>query len=323
MKKILIAAFLIAAFVSCNNDDKGSSGVELPLNVDFTRIRVNTAEQLTDVHFLDKDNGVICGANASFMRTADGGVSWTYPTVPTDHSLMSVFMLDHEHVFTARKGLYATNAQGQFESRGGMENMLGNIFGLYFETPQKGFLLKQSNIMETTDGGNTWSVLFDGSPYLKEMVFVNSKVAFAYGGITQDGISGAVLFKTTDGGVTWTDLHREGAEILKSHFIDEHTGFIADYENKISKTTDGGVTWTEIGEVPNPRNGSAVSCLLYITDGQMLLSNYDGELFSSADTGKTWEKIYEHPKGLAISKIHRVDKTLYVIGDDGLVLKNN
>jgi photosystem II stability/assembly factor-like uncharacterized protein len=61
-------------------------------------------------------------------------------------------------------------------------------------------------IVKTTNGGNNWTLLLQGSGiYCRSVEFINTQTGFV-GGFPVSGGTTNILRKTTDGGTTWTDL---------------------------------------------------------------------------------------------------------------------
>lgn len=314
---------LLAFLFACNNDDdKTETNELLPLSEVFTQQKTSTSKQLTDISFADENNGIICGASGELLKTVDGGQNWRQVASPSDMSFSSVFMYDVKNIFLARRGFYKTTTGGDFQEVGGMSEYNGAIMGIYFTSPSVGFMLKESVVAKTTDGGNTWVPLFNENPYVKQLQFVSSKVAYVFGGTTRDGASGGVLYATTDGGNTWKNMNLQTSEIMAAHFIDDKRGFITDFERYVSETKDGGKTWVRVGRLPEPRFPGNASSILYANDKQLFVTNFAGQLLKSENNGADWRVIYETENEYALMKIYRNKQNLYMIGDDGLVLKN-
>lgn len=322
MKKILLLAAL-AFMASCSDDDSTSNPAptETLLSENFTNVRIEGHANFTDASFLDENHGVLGAASGVLLRTEDGGASWINVTGPMV-SYSNVLMYDQQTVFAARRGFYKMDSANNLESLGGLDDFSGAIRGMHFLSATTGFMVKDSEILKTGDGGNTWEVSYGENDYLKDLVFVTPQVAYAFGGTTHDGASGGVLVKTEDGGNTWTDLQLQSTEVLTMQFTNTTTGYAVNFANEFLKTTDGGTTWEPIGEIPAPEWGSAVSSMLYVSDKQIFVCNFAGQLLKSGNGGIDWEVIYENVDGNALTKIERAGAKIYVVGDADQLLKN-
>lgn len=329
MKKICSFA-LLAALFACNNDDsttetKGAqqdmsrSISQVPLSENFTRLDVDSDQTLTSISFMDSQNGIICGGYNEAVLTDDGGATWTHIDGPRDLvSFNSAFMYDERNIFAGRSHFYKVNGNA-FETVGNMGDYSGIINGIHFWSPTDGFMLKGSAVVKTMDGGENWAVSLGGENWLDGLECVSPDAMFAYGGRTHLGLSAGLMFTSLDGGLTWTNQNITGPQIMSAHFIDEKVGYIVDAHNNVSKTTNSGATWTQLGSIPST-NHNTMSSILYVSDQQMFVTSYDGVLYKSANGGATWTSLYEFEEGLY--EIYRTGRSLYVIGEMGLVLKN-
>lgn len=320
MKKIIYALATIAILSSCTTEEIIVQSGEQHLSESFTRVRVNLHENFSDISFYDENNGVIGATAGGIIKTNDGGTTWT-PMTGEFVSYSSVFMYDPSTVFAGRRAFYKMNGNAM-TNIGGLGNLDGAINDIHFNTAATGFAVKQSVIIKTNDGGNTWSVSHGATDHLKGLFFATPTVAYAWGGDTHDGLSGAVLVKTTDAGAHWEEVIIQTSEIIAMQFLDENTGFIINFDREFLKTTDGGTTWTKLGDVPQPPNHGSITSLLYVSDKQIFVTNLDGQLLKSSNGGADWQSIYQLHEGMGFSKIIRVNRTLYVIGDNGWLLKN-
>lgn len=131
---------------------------------------------------------------------------------------------------------------------------------------------KNSLVLRTTDGGDTWDYSFvnEFARYQVESVFfLNEKVGYASGPCYQNcNNNNAGVFKTLDGGITWYEITPsfrysnlfgtfENTHLWGLYFVDESTGYVVggdcnlqfnttlgDVQQFFYKTTDGGNSWS-------------------------------------------------------------------------------
>lgn len=211
MNKSILFAAAVAMLVSCHGDDEKSTG-HTELSENFNVVRIEGRPNLTDISFIDKDHGIVSGDIGYFIKTDDGGVSWTYVEDSPFVSFSSAFMFDANTIFAGRVGIYKFDASRNLNELGNLSNYSGAIKGIYFKSAQQGFILKDSDILKTIDGGNNWTLNFGAAQSLKMLTFPSQNIGYAAGGTTHDGASGAVLYKTADGGETWTNIALSSAE---------------------------------------------------------------------------------------------------------------
>ncbi|MCF6132781.1 WD40/YVTN/BNR-like repeat-containing protein [Flavobacterium wongokense] len=327
MKKAIYLVVAVATFYSCSDSDEVDSSKQL-LSESFTRVRVDVGSPFggitfDDISFCDEANGVMGGSSGTIIKTNDGGLTWTSMT-GTDATYSSVFMFNPSTVYAGRRDFYKMNENNAMIARGDLGQDIGTINDIHFYTATTGFALKGSTVLKSTDAGNSWGINFEESIYIKGLCYASQNVIYAWGGDTREGLSGAVLFKTTDGGNNWTEMSIQTSEIKAMQFLDKEVGFMVNHNSEFLKTTDGGVTWTMIARVPYaPYHNGGNTSLLYVNEKQIFVTNLDGQLLKSSDGGTNWQSIYEHPEpDGAFTKIIRVNKTLYVAGSYGYLLKN-
>jgi len=168
--------------------------------------------ELTDVHFVDQNNGWISGWTETMLHTTDGGATWTNQNIPPNNAYYSVF-------FTDLLNGWATGYAGK--------------------------------IVHTTDGGETWTdqtAPFNTEYY--RICFINSNEGWIAGGDAggfPSYISHRVILHTTNGGVTWIQQYGQAYEsLLRSiYFVDQNNGYTTGESGIIMKTTDGGSNWSQ------------------------------------------------------------------------------
>ncbi len=169
--------------------------------------------RLIDTWMVDEQTGFMVGENDTFIKTTDGGESWT--------------------------------GTGKRVAVGNTRN---NLERLHFATPTLGWIVGSfGTILRTTDGGETWENQDAGvDNNLKGVDFVDENTGWISG---QEG----VILHTQDGGATWTKQETESYDSLYDiAFVDLQTGWAVGDFGAILHTTDGGQTWTreKAGNLP-------------------------------------------------------------------------
>lgn len=288
----------------------------------WEKVESNTDKSLTDIFFINDTVGIACGVSGTFLKTSDAGKTWATINVGINHSFLSVFATDENTFFTARTGLYKTEVAGNnFKEIGGLSSNGASIFDIIFFSQMEGLIIKGHEILKTSDGGNNWHTAY--SPGLiDKMQFASENIGYAYGGFTNHVISRGEIHKTEDGGNNWRKLNIETSEITVTHFIDDKVGFFFNLDNQLYKTTDGGESWRLLASpVISPDDGNFID-LLFINESTGFAIGYSGVVFRTVDAGKNWQVEYRSTQGMHLSAITRSpDKTIYVVGDHGIILK--
>lgn len=170
--------------------------------------------RLIDAWMVDEQTGYMVGENDTFIKTTDGGETWT----------------------GTGKRVAVGNTRNNFER-------------IHFASPTTGWIVGSfGTILRTTDGGETWEnqdASVDNN--LKGIDFVDENTGWVAG---QEG----VILHTQDGGVTWTKQKTDSYNSLYDiAFVDSQTGWAVGDFGTILHTTDGGQTWTSenAGNLPS------------------------------------------------------------------------
>jgi photosystem II stability/assembly factor-like uncharacterized protein len=170
-------------------------------------------------------------------HTTDGGRTWQSRSVPCPS--LAPFAMDVSFGDAARGWLLCTGVGGA-----GNENRA---------------------IVQTTNGGQTWTVVAEASIG-----------GHSSSGLTASGYPNGIAFLS-----------------------DGHGWMSADRSRGIQATTDGGRSWRVVGTVPNGASTSIGSlAFLTDTDGFALLANGDqqvSQLIQSRDGGQTWRVVSSWP----------------------------
>ena len=256
--KLYFLLIISLFFVGCEADEDASAS-----NEDWKHLSSPTSIDLTDVFFVDADNGFIAGRSLDSIHTSifeDRGdpLSW-------------LRWLDQPHIITDSTRYY--------------QKM---IVATVPTEPEPSFF-------KTSDGGTTWTEV--SRPFVSDIAdifFVNSQYGFV--ATQHEGV-----YKTTDGGATWTkvlddiiylgDQRRIENPYTKLYFTDEARGFAFHHrENVFIKTNDGGESW---GFVPGFEGLSTLGFnkLLFPQGTQTGYAHGMGGFLKSEDGGESWKRV--------------------------------
>jgi photosystem II stability/assembly factor-like uncharacterized protein len=244
---------------------------------------------LIGVHAVDERVVWASGRQGTWVRTTDGGSTWTAGRVPGADTLE----FRDVHAVSADTAWLLSIGSGQ-ASRIYRTNDGGRTWSAqFFATDKRVFLdcfdfwdsrrgLATSDtfddrflILSTDDGGERWQeISADRLPVARkgEGMFAASGTCLVTLGtghawITTTAEGFSRILRTRDGGKTWAEsvppLPSASATIAMA---DTLTGLIISsgiddaqaMGNNVAKTTDGGATWALIGRVPDPVYGAAV-----------------------------------------------------------------
>lgn len=125
-----------------------------------------------------------------------------------------------------------------------VEGFTQTFYDINFVNNDIGFLIGDSGLYKSTDGGYTWKLM---SAAIGESSFLSAPSASAVFTLKYD-----TLFKSFDGGVTFDAQKFDFPFISKPFFLNATTGYLAGAGyNKLFKTTDGGHTWMMVTNATN------------------------------------------------------------------------
>lgn len=187
-----------------------------------------------------------------------------------------------------------------------------------FYDEMNGLICGESNIIRTTDGGNSWEEVFiAGADEFVDIEYVNENEVFICGEVG----SNSCIFKSVDGGLTWNNLCNFGnIHAHDLYFYDANTCFLTGI-NTIYRSSDGGNTWIET--IINLSNFTHFKSIHFPTD-EIGYAVGEGEfetIVKSTDGGENWNAI-DISSTSGLNYVHFTDELNgLVFGDNGVVLK--
>jgi len=183
-----------------------------------------------------------------------------------------------------------------------------SVSSLSFFDEKNGYITYKYFTARTKDSGKTWKEIkpdsddYEGNEFillsenLRNVVFINEKIAWGYGG---------GIWYSNDGGEIWkmTISTYDTESLYPSCFLDENNGWIVGSNEEIWHTKDG-KTWKQI-KIPeslsrNDKNYPERKCAFgnvnFVSPNEGWITRDDGSLFYTNDEGKTWQIIYQSEK---------------------------
>ena len=254
-----------------------------------------------------------------FLRTIDGGNTWTTGNVPDiqDEHLNHIFAMDADTAWICTNNGYG-HGNIYKTSNGGSswKKQLSIIaFYIHFFDKKNGLLISYPLHYTTTDGGETWLPIpvENFPPYLPGeffYLFACNNFIECSGDTLWYGSTKGRVYRTTNRGYNWsvwsTSLEKN-ANINSIAFMDGKNGIAISCidgsslefaSNKMARTRDGGETWTTISAPDRPMFANithvpGADSTFFVTS-----SSDSGALYGSAysiDFGKTWITIDSIP----------------------------
>lgn len=182
----------------------------------------------------------------------------------------------------------------------------------------------EPSIYRTTDGGATWTRVYDErlGGELGGVAFSDAQHAWAAGTALGETSMSGLLLASADGGLTWRSVEIAGARpLLAVQFPSASVGYLAGEGGEVWKTTDGGATWAR--SVPGAADVMFASVsFIDATHGWVCgplgeEASHSGRCYATADGGATWTDVTpdEQQPLLACSFVSGGEG--WVLGEDG------
>jgi photosystem II stability/assembly factor-like uncharacterized protein len=275
--------------------------------------------QLYDIAFPTATNGFAIGSGGAFLKTTDGGVTWTAHDIGAKYTLFQI------HFTSATTGYIM----------GGIR--IGPAM---------------SKVLKTTDGGQTWNEIYSlNTDYVTDMFFLND----THGWLS----SYQKIIYTSDGGQNWTTVAQASANTIKNVFFTSATrGLYLDNNYKVRKSTDGGQTWSIFSDLAlngktmnfaDPKNGFMLTTMSQVlfssvdsgatwvaknspgeicdvivaeTDSIVYLLNYyENKILRTADAGTTFQTVYQQ-NGAGLKNFKKFHGKYYAVGAGSLIIES-
>ena len=223
--------------------------------LDWNIISTPVTSTLTDLSFIDKNNGWVSGRDSTLLKTSDGGKTWQALDTDYNSNFNGIYAWNStEAIVVGNAGAIFKTTNGGADWTGATIATTNNINAVHFPGTNTGYVAGRSGLMAaTTDGGLNWTVQDAGVlSHLNDVFFIDATTGYAVGN------SGQILF-TSNGGSTWSPQVSGQSSTLNSvFFLDADHGFVTG-RGFVLVTKDGGQTW----EVQDTPSGNSLNDVLF------------------------------------------------------------
>jgi photosystem II stability/assembly factor-like uncharacterized protein len=153
---------------------------------------------------------------------------------------------------------------------------------VYFVNEHDGWILgstsKESSILQSIDGGETWQQRYRCSEGLFNIKFANHRVGWVVG-------SNGSILRTSDGGANWA-RQKSGVNVLLTGLavLDMSNAWVTGALGTLLYTRDGGETWNR----RDIKSQVGISDIVFLDSERGWAVGY-GTILSTTDGGKTWD----------------------------------
>lgn len=319
---ILILLVLSSLFGQAQNWSKADLG------------SLSSLTYFTKVHFINDNEGLVIGLNATLFRTIDGGFTWNEIQTGATHHFQVVSFADENVGFI--NGLKTEDGGATWVPQ---ESTLSFTFlHAINENHLIGNTQEGANYyQESWDGGVTWDsipipTLFDSDIYgyyPNGYSSINDQTAYLSlrKGII-DSADSLNILKTNDGGNSWNPIvvpipnppPSLGFNGFKGiAFPSENIGLLI-HNKGIVKTSDGGNTFSEVIPESRPEYWEPVTIYAASTDHYLLvglkpfITETSVSMYETLDGGLTWVKAIFAPGNEYLSDVFCTSNNCFAVG---------
>jgi photosystem II stability/assembly factor-like uncharacterized protein len=192
------------------------------------------------------------------------------------------------------------------------------ITAISFTERDHGWAVTPSVILETTNGGRSWTEKLEGGEKIfHSIAFINPTTGWVVGSQFKDGVSKPFVLNTVDGGKVWRGQSIEAPAGLQSlSFYDADNGWAAG-SNVIVHTTDGGVTWHLQKGVEGIGKLMAIGCL---SRQRAWAVGEEGTILHTEDGGQTWN-VQDAGTTEALYRVRFYGERGWIVGSQSTLLR--
>ena len=210
----------------------------------WVEISTGTIPGLEAVCFTDVNTGYAGGWQNYFIKTTDGGVTWTTQIIdPGIWYFRDIEFWDTNNgvAATADPDIYVTSDAGATWTLA--TGLSQNIQAVTYADASTLFVVGgDEKISKSTDGGQTWSSIYTGT---FQYMFMGVEFLNANYGMVM-GEDGKVMI-TSDGGSNWTNTNAGGYGLMRgAHIFNTDSAYVCGTPEELYKTLNGGTNWNSV-----------------------------------------------------------------------------
>jgi len=159
---------------------------------------------------------------------------------------------------------------------------------VFFINADTGWVTGNSIIMNTTDGGVSWTVQDSSNMEFWSIHFTDKDHGWAVG-YKSSGLHGFIYY-TADGGQSWDFQDSSQYELMDIYFVGADTGYAVGGgrgHSMLLKTTDAGTTWEELDQY-----GRQLYAVQFINDTVGWAVGEQGCILKTENGGISWDKTF-------------------------------
>jgi photosystem II stability/assembly factor-like uncharacterized protein len=281
---------------------------------------VAKSSSLSDLYWgkiVSKDSIIVSGDVGACLFSSNGGANWTSLNTGIVPAITAFYCNNSQMIAAGQNGEILFNDKNNSWKAAHSRTTAYNLSDINFFNSKIGWLCgTNSTILNTKDGGNTWSkqsISYNGD--FNTICFPTESNGFV-------GCGSGEMYSTTNSGSTWSkvNLNLNHKTITKIYFLNKNIGYFCGDKGYLYKTTNSGKNWNSV-IVPSKNKLNSIK---FMNDSLGCIVADGGEIFYSDDSGESWFKATNTNTTTNIVDVAFLNaQTLFAIGSKGLVLKSS
>lgn len=276
--------------------------------------------KLLSIEFTSNDVGFAVGSGGAFLKTTNGGLTWTAYSTGFPYHFREIFFLNAEVGYLAGNRLDENDGRLLRTSDGGVtwQEVFAvdgyMFFSVYFYNENVGFL-GTFGYYKTVDGGQTWTHNNSIFSNVKSFYFKDLNNGFL---TAEENGAPAGGYKTTDGGINWDEFETEACQQI--YFVDNTTGYLLTNNSPVlKKTTNGGATWNPTAHC---QLGFVKKCVFKDAMNGIVIGNLNGHISRTTDGGASWTVVQNQTDYDMYGLGYKPNGDYYACGQSGRIRKS-
>jgi photosystem II stability/assembly factor-like uncharacterized protein len=242
-----------------------------------------------DINFLSSTNAFALDAKGIVWSTTNSGATWTSTQLSTIIPLRQMD-LKTSNLFIVGDGcnIYKSSDNGATWVAKNSTVTQQSLRKIIFKGDNNGWTVEgpatngNSKLLQTTDGGQTWTILYT---FPNSIYSINMPTSTTW----YIGCANNSIYKTTNAGVSFSPLSGfptgfTGLTFYAMAFVDANVGYAGGSGGKLMKTMDGGSTWSDISSA-NTFSGQIIEDIALIDANTFYISGLGSHLAKTTDGG--------------------------------------
>ncbi len=262
-----------------------------------------TDKTITDINFINSEDGFAVGEGGNILITNDAGLTWTFANKGSSPFYQLAYPTNDTAYATlySGKGLVKTSNGGYSWERLASADTLIGIYALDFNNSTSGYIKGYFNrLYKTSDGGQTFeyiSLPVNFYPYAVSNVNIVDNTVFITGQ-TYPPPSVGMMLQSSDDGKTWeldTIYHRSD---YFDYVSNNGSSWLVCAGNNLYKSDNNGKVWDTISYFSV---SELLTAAIFIDSTNILACISQNTLIRTTNSGKNWDTVstgYFSIKGL-------------------------